>query len=80
MITRRPRDVRLEGRTQAISMLMIIILVVFLVQLWLITIALEAHLAADRHLAVPTFVASGFCLALNLWLLKYLYDIDRTKE
>ena len=42
--------------------------------------ALEEYLAAHTALAIPTFAASGFCFLINLWLLKYLYDIDRNGE
>jgi energy-converting hydrogenase Eha subunit E len=55
-------------------------LAVFLMQLWLITIALEAFMAARGELALPTFLASGACFALNLWLLRYVYRIDREKD
>ena len=59
----------LERCTQAISMLSVLMLVVLLIQLWLITIALEAYMSRNSAVAVPTFLGSGFCLALNLWLL-----------
>ena len=57
--------------------IMLGVMVVLLIQLWLITIALESYLAANMTLAVPTFLASGFCFALNLWLLKGLYGLDQ---
>ncbi len=75
MIRKSPE---LERRTQSVSALMALVLVLFLIQLWLITVALEDFLAARGGLAVPTFVASGVCFLLNLRLLKYLFDIDRS--
>lgn len=80
MISKDPRATRLEQRSQAILTLMIFIMVILLIQLWLITIALEEYLAARLTLAIPTFLASGACFLLNLWLLKYLYDIDRRED
>lgn len=64
-------------RTQLISMLMIFVLVLLLIQLWLVTIALEEFLGAKSSLALPTFLASLGCFGLNLWVLKYVNDIDR---
>ncbi|HZO91080.1 MAG TPA: DUF6755 family protein [Chthonomonadaceae bacterium] len=80
MIFRDPRLSKLEQRSQGILTLMILIMVILLVQLWLITIALEEYLAAHTALAIPTFIASGFCFLLNLWLLKYLYALDRNDQ
>ncbi len=77
MIQRDPRRAWWEQRSQAISMLMICVLVIFLIQLWLITIALEEYLAARSDLALPTFLASLACFLVNLWLLRYVRDIDR---
>lgn len=67
----------LGQKSQGILVLMSLALLILLIQLWLITIALEDYLAAHTRLAVPTFLASGFCFLINLGLLKYLYDIDR---
>lgn len=80
MIQRDPRLARLEQKSQGVLTLMGLVLVILLIQLWLITIALESYLAADTKLAVPTFLASGFCFLVNLWLLKYLYDMDQRDE
>jgi len=67
----------LERKTLAATALLSGVLIVLLLQLWLITVALEAHLAADPKVAVPTFVASTVCFAVNLGLLKHLNTIDR---
>jgi hypothetical protein len=78
MIGEDPKAARLGQKSQAVATFMVMVMVIFLAQLWLITIALEAYLAADGRVAVPTFLASGFCFLLNLWLLKYLYDVDKS--
>lgn len=54
----------------------VIILVV--VQLWLLTATMHAHLGDDDSLIVPGGLASLACLLLNLGLLRYLYRVDRT--
>jgi hypothetical protein len=68
-----------QRRAHAVSVLLIFILLIFLLQLWLIFIALEEHLAEQTTLALPTFLASGGCFLVNLWLLKYLNDLDRER-
>jgi hypothetical protein len=77
---REPRLADLERRSQTILTLMILVLIIFLIQLWLITIALEDYLAAHYALALPTFLASGVCFLVNLRLLRYLHDVDRKRE
>ena len=69
-------------RTQAISVLMIFVIVLLLIQLWLLTISMEQFLGGDNRLALPTFLASLGCLGVNLWLLRYVNGIDamRGKE
>lgn len=75
-----PRLARLEQRMQGVMTLMALILAVLLIQLWLLTIALEEFMAARTTLALPTFGASGLCFLLNLWLLRYLYTLDKKKD
>jgi hypothetical protein len=80
MIQRDPHLAKQERSTQAISSIMVMMLLVLLIQLWLITIALEAHYSANESVALPTFLGSGFCFLLNLWLLKYVVAVDRDRE
>lgn len=77
MIQRDPELARFEQKSQSVLPLMVGVMVLLLLQLWLITIALESYLAANTSEAVPTFAASVGCFLLNLWLLKYLYRVDR---
>lgn len=77
---RQGRRIWWERRSQAMVVLLIFVLVLFIIQLWLITIALEEHLAERSALALPTFLASAFCFLINLGLLKYLNDLDREKD
>ena len=68
-----------ERRAQAVTVILVFVLVVFLVQLWILGVAVEEWMAERRGLALPTFLASGFCLLLNLAFLRYLSDLDRDK-
>jgi hypothetical protein len=76
MIQRDPELAKIEQRSQSVLPIMLGVMVVLLLQLWLITIALESYLAANMAHALPTFLASLVCFALNLWLLRGLYRLD----
>ena len=69
-----------QRRAQALVMLLCLVLALFLIQLWLITLALEEHLAEHSALAIPTFLASGVCFCFNLVLLRYIHDLDHRRE
>ena len=71
---------RLEQRAQSVMTILVLVIAVLLIQLWLLSIALEEFMASQTGLAVPTFAASCACLIVNLFLLKYLYDIDRKED
>ncbi len=77
MKTYNPKLERLKQRGQAVQTLMIMAMLIFLIQLWLLTIALEEYMAVGHGLALPTFGASVFCFTVDIWLLRYLYDVDR---
>jgi len=80
MILKTPRAAKLQQKMSGVSTVMVLVMLVLLIQLWLLNIAMEAYLAAHMGLALPTFLASAFCFALNLGALKYLYTIDRNEE
>ena len=80
MIRKDPKLAKLEQHTQNIMTIMLMVMVILLVQLWLLSIALEEYMAAQMSLALPTFLVSIACLLANLWLLKTLYDIDRKED
>jgi hypothetical protein len=80
MILKDPRTAKLEQKMSGLLTVMVLVMLVLLIQLWLLNIAVEAYLAAHAGLAVPTFLASMFCFALNLAALKYLYVLDRQDE
>jgi di/tricarboxylate transporter len=71
-----PLLAKLEQRAQSVMTLLIMVTAVLLIQLWLLSIALEEFMASESRLAIPTFAASCACLIVNLFLLKYLNDVD----
>jgi hypothetical protein len=75
-----PKMAKFEQRAQGVMTLMVMVMVLLLIQLWLLTIALEEYMAARATLALPTFLASAGCFLLNLWLLRYLYALDKERE
>jgi len=70
------KDVRKTQRTQAITLIMVFVLVLVLLQLWLLTAAMDEFLAGHGGLALPTFLASCITFGINLWLLRYVNRID----
>jgi hypothetical protein len=76
MMYRDPKEVRIEQRTIGMTSVLAGVLLVLIIQLWLITVALEAHLSANPAVAIPTFAASLICFAVNICLLRYLYRLD----
>jgi hypothetical protein len=45
-------------------------------QLWLLTATMNAHLGGDQSVAWPAAAASLGCLAMNLWLLRRLTHFE----
>jgi len=56
--------------------MMSFILVLLICQIWLITATVHAFLGGDDSVVWPAAIASFFCLALNLGLLRYLYRLE----
>lgn len=69
------RGLREQGLTLFTGILWLIGLGV-IVQLWLVTAALEALLAGHRTVLVPAAIASLVLLALNAGLLLFVFRLD----
>ena len=67
-----------QRTTVVVGMLAFAIMLVVL-QLWLLTATMNAYLGGDESVIWPAAGASLVCLLLNLGLLRYLYQIDRTR-
>jgi hypothetical protein len=56
------------------------VLMMVVLQLWLLTAAMNAYLGGDQSVIWPAAGASVVCLLLNAGLLRYLYHIERTRQ
>jgi hypothetical protein len=45
-------------------------------QLWLLTATMNAHMGGDQSVVWPAAAASVACLAVNLWLLRRLQHLE----
>jgi uncharacterized membrane protein (GlpM family) len=54
-----------------------IVVVLVVLQLWLLTATMNAHLAGRDGVVVPAALASVACFLLNAGLLWYVYRMDR---
>lgn len=70
------RRLREQGLTLFTGILWLIGVVV-IVQLWLVTAALESFLSGHRQVLVPAALASLALLGLNAGLLWLVYRLDR---
>jgi hypothetical protein len=78
MTVRRPftRD----QRTTVVYGMLAFVLMLVVLQLWLLTATMNAYLGGDESVIWPAATASVACLLLNAGLLRYLYQIDRTRR
>ena len=70
---------RAQRATVIYGMLAFVLMLVVL-QLWLFTATMNAYLGGDESVIWPAAGASFVCLALNLGLLRYLYQLDRARR
>ena len=71
-------SIRSQGTTLFAAILVLVASAVVL-QLWLLTATMNAYLGGDESVIWPAAGASLACLALNAGLLRYLYQMDRTR-
>ncbi len=57
-----------------------LVLVIDVLQLWLLTATMNSFLGGDAGVPLPAAIFSLVCLLLNLGLLKFLYDLDRSPK
>ncbi len=66
-----------DQRLTIIYGMLCFIVVLVVLQLWLLTATMNAYLGGDAAVIWPAALASLICFALNLGLLKNLYDIEK---
>jgi hypothetical protein len=69
-----------EQRSTIVLGMLAFVLIIVILQLWLLTATMNAHLGGDRSVVWPAALASLFCLLLNLGLLRYLGYLERTRR
>jgi hypothetical protein len=72
----RSRFARSQRRVIALGIFCVVALITVL-QLWLFTATMHAHLGGDDSVLLPAALASLVCLALNAGLFFYLSALER---
>jgi hypothetical protein len=67
-------------RTTIVNGMLAFVVVIVVLQLYLLTATMNAYLGGDESLVWPAAAASLVCLLLNAGLLRYLYQIERTRK
>ena len=67
-------------RTTIVSGMLAFVVIIVVLQLYLLTATMNAYLGGDESLVWPAAAASLVCLLLNVGLLRYLYQIERTRR
>ena len=67
-------------RATIVNGMLAFVLMLIVLQLWLLTATMNAYLGGDPSVIWPAAVASLLCLLLNIGLLRYLYQIERTRQ
>ncbi len=65
-----------DQKTTIVYGVLCIVLILVVLQLWLLTATMNAFLGGDDAVVWPAAAASVVCLALNVGLLKYIYDLE----
>ena len=66
-----------EQRTTIVYGILCLVLSVAVLQLWLLTATMNAHLGGDDTVVWPAAIASLLCLLLNGSLLRYLSGMEK---
>ncbi|HVT61115.1 MAG TPA: DUF6755 family protein [Thermoanaerobaculia bacterium] len=64
-------------RTSILSGIVSIVVLIVVLQLWLLTATINAHLGGNLAVAAPAAAASLLCFVLVAGLLRYVYRLDR---
>ena len=70
---------RKQGTT-LFSAILILVATTVVLQLWLLTVAMEALLRSNRQILVPSAAGSTVLLLINAGLLRYVFRFDRELE
>jgi type IV secretory pathway TrbD component len=73
-MTRPERQLSRAQRTTVVTGVLCFVLILVVLQLWLVSATMNAYLGGDDAVVWPGLGASVACLALNLGLLRYLFQ------
>ena len=68
-------SIRTQGQT-LFSAILVLVASTVVVQLWLLTVSMEALLRGDRHTLIPAAIGSTILLAVNAGLVRYVFRFD----
>ena len=71
----KPRLTRAQKAT-IFSGINLIVTLLVVMQLWLLTATMNAWLGGDASVVWPAALASLGCLAVNLWLLRRVFQLE----
>ena len=57
--------------------ILIVVATTFIVQLWLLTVSMEALLRSENRILSPAAIGSTVLLVINAGLLRYVFRFDR---
>ena len=66
-----------EQRTTIVYGILCLVLSISVLQLWLLTATMNAHLGGDETVIWPAAVVSALGLLLNAGLLRYIFVMER---
>ena len=69
-------SIRSQG-SNLFSGILMVVATTFIVQLWLLTVSMEALLRRQTHILIPAAIASTILLVINAGLLRYVFRFDR---
>lgn len=69
-----------EQRTTIVYGMLAFVLILVVLQLWLLMATMNAYLGGDESVIWPAAIASLACLLLNVGLLRYLRQVERTRR
>jgi hypothetical protein len=67
-------------RTTIVNGMLAFVMMLVVLQLWLLTATMNAYLGGDESVIWPAAGASVACLLLSAGLLRYLFQIERTRR
>jgi hypothetical protein len=72
-------SVQRQGTTLFTAILVLVATCV-VVQLWLLSVSMEAVFRHDAHTAIPAAISSTVLFAINAGLLRYVFRFDRSVQ